>query len=277
MKDILEEIVTRKRADLTLQKEAVSLHQMRRLAEERLQQDADLRRQSGAPRLSMRQALAASSTGIISEFKRRSPSKGWIKQEADPTVIPPSYEAAGASALSILTDEPFFGGTLHDVQQARPLVHIPILRKDFTVDPYQIYQARAVGANAVLLIAACLTKAEANEFTALAHALELEVLLEVHSPEELAYVSEQTDMVGVNNRHLGTFHTDVENSFQLARLLPQDKLLVSESGISNPQTVHRLREAGFRGFLIGECFMKTADPGQSLATFIHQLKSIDSL
>jgi indole-3-glycerol phosphate synthase len=277
MKDILEEIVTRKRADLALQKEAVSLHQMRRLAEERLQQDADLRRQSGAPRLSMRQALAASPTGIIAEFKRRSPSKGWIQQEADPTVVPPSYETAGASALSILTDEPFFGGTLHDVQQARPLVQIPILRKDFTVDPYQVYQARAVGAHAILLIAACLTKEEVNGLTALAHELELEVLLEVHSAHELAYVSDHTDMVGVNNRNLGTFHTDVENSFQLAGLLPKDKLLVSESGISNPQTVHRLREAGFRGFLIGECFMKTANPGHSLETFIHQLKSIETL
>jgi indole-3-glycerol phosphate synthase len=277
MKDVLEEIVTRKRADLTLQKEAVSLHAMRRLAEERLQQEADLRQAEGLPRLSMRQALAASPTGIISEFKRRSPSKGWIKQEAEPTVIPPAYEAAGASALSILTDEPFFGGTLHDVQQARPLVRIPILRKDFIVDPYQVYQARTVGANAVLLIAACLTKAEVKELTALAHDLELEVLLEVHSPEELDYVSDETDMVGVNNRNLGTFHTDVENSFRLASLLPQSKLLVSESGISNPQTVHRLREAGFRGFLIGECFMKTADPGQALQTFIHQLKSIDTL
>jgi indole-3-glycerol phosphate synthase len=250
---------------------------MRRLAEERLQQEADLRQAEGLPRLSMRQALAASPTGIISEFKRRSPSKGWIKQEAEPTVIPPAYEAAGASALSILTDEPFFGGTLHDVQQARPLVRIPILRKDFIVDPYQVYQARTVGANAVLLIAACLTKAEVKELTALAHDLELEVLLEVHSPEELDYVSDETDMVGVNNRNLGTFHTDVENSFRLASLLPQGKLLVSESGISNPQTVHRLREAGFRGFLIGECFMKTADPGQALQTFIHQLKSIDTL
>ncbi len=277
MKDILEEIVTRKRADLILQKEAVSPQQIRRLAEERLQQEADLRRQSGQPRLSMRQALATSPTGIISEFKRRSPSKGWIKQEADPTVIPPSYEAAGASALSILTDEPFFGGTLHDIQQARPLVGIPILRKDFIVDSYQVYQARAVGANAVLLIAACLTPVEVRDLTALAHELELEVLLEVHSPSELSYVTEATDMVGVNNRNLGTFHTDVENSFQLASLLPADKLLVSESGISNPQTVQRLRKAGFRGFLIGECFMKTANPGQALETFIHQLKSIDTV
>jgi indole-3-glycerol phosphate synthase len=277
MNDILEEIVTRKRVDLTLQKEAVSLHQMRRLAESRMQQEADQRRQSGQSRLSMRQALAASPTGIISEFKRRSPSKGWIKQEADPTVIPPSYEAAGASALSILTDEPFFGGTLHDIQLVRPLVGIPILRKDFVIDPYQVYQARAVGANAVLLIAACLQESQARDLTALAHELELEVLLEVHNANELSYVQTDTDMVGVNNRHLGTFHTDVENSFQLAGLLPKDKLLVSESGISNPQTVHRLREAGFRGFLIGECFMKTANPGHSLETFIHQLKSIDLL
>jgi indole-3-glycerol phosphate synthase len=277
MNDILEEIVTRKRVDLTLQKEAVSLHQMRRLAESRMQQEADQRRQSGQSRLSMRQALAASPTGIISEFKRRSPSKGWIKQEADPTVIPPSYEAAGASALSILTDEPFFGGTLHDIQLVRPLVGIPILRKDFVIDPYQVYQARAVGANAVLLIAACLQESQARDLTALAHELELEVLLEVHNANELSYVQTDTDMVGVNNRHLGTFHTDVENSFQLADLLPKDKLLVSESGISNPQTVHRLREAGFRGFLIGECFMKTANPGHSLETFIHQLKSIDLL
>lgn len=257
MKDILEEIIAYKRIEVAAQKEAVSIEQLIRLC------DFD------ASRISMKASLAASPTGIIAEFKRRSPSKGWIKQEADAALIPPAYEQAGAAALSILTDEKFFGGSLKDIQVARPLVKLPILRKDFIIDEYQLYQAKAVGSNAVLLIAACLTPDECKTLTRKAHDLGLEVLLETHSESELAYITPDIDMVGVNNRNLGTFHTDVQNSFRMAELLPADMLKVSESGISHPDTVLQLREAGFRGFLIGETFMKTEVPGEALRQLIN--------
>ena len=154
---------------------------------------------------------------------------------------------------------------------ARPQIDIPILRKDFTIDEFQLYESRAIGADAVLLIAAALPLARCRELAATAHRLGLEVLLEIHSEKELDYISDEVDMIGVNNRNLGTFDTRVGNSFRLAGQLPQDRLLVSESGISDPETVKKLREAGFRGFLIGENFMKTADPGYGLDTFIKTL------
>ena len=230
------------------------------------------------PVRSMKRALANSSSGIIAEFKRRSPSKGWIKENAQADLIPPAYETAGASALSILTDEKFFGGTLRDIRTARPLVNIPILRKDFIIDKYQLLQARIVGADAVLLIAACLTPDECHTLTIQAHELGLEVLLEVHSTSELSYIHKETDMVGVNNRNLGSFVTNIENSFRIAEELKKaiaeidsqtPPLLVSESGISHPETIRELRSAGFRGFLMGETFMRTDDPGSALEELIH--------
>lgn len=262
MKDILQEIVAHKRIELAEQLSCVSLQQLANSV------DA-----LPISRLSMRQSLAQSATGIISEFKRRSPSKGWIKQDADASVIPVGYEQAGASALSILTDQQYFGGSLNDIVTARPTVNIPILRKDFIIDEYQLYQARCVGANAVLLIAACLTQQACANLAATAHQLGLETLLEIHSEAELDYVDDNIDMVGVNNRNLGTFHTDVANSYRLAQKLPTDKLLVSESGISSVQTIRELREAGFRGFLIGETFMKTPCPSDTLNQYITQLQS----
>ena len=280
--DILSEITDHKRIEVELQKQAVSPEQLR-------EQVRDLMENSPAPRRSMKRALASSPAGIIAEFKRRSPSKGWIYETAKADEIPAAYEAAGASAISILTDEKFFGGSLRDIRTARPLVDIPILRKDVIIDEYQLLQARIAGADAVLLIAACLTQEECADLTARAHALGLEVLLEIHSPRELAYISKDVDMVGVNNRNLGTFVTDVENSFRIAGQLQQTiagvrnisdaqdssdtprnlPLLVSESGISHPETICRLRTAGFRGFLIGETFMKTPQPGDALKGFIQ--------
>lgn len=237
----------------------------------------------------MKRALASSPAGIIAEFKRRSPSKGWIYKTAKADEIPAAYEAAGASAISILTDEKFFGGSLRDIRTARPLVDIPILRKDFIIDEYQLLQAHIAGADAVLLIAACLTQEECADLTAQAHALGLEVLLEIHSPRELAYISKDVDMVGVNNRNLGTFVTDVKNSFHIAEKLrqipataqdssdsPSLPLLVSESGISHPETICRLRAAGFRGFLIGETFMKTPQPGDALKGFIQGIEETEA-
>ena len=287
--DILSEITDHKRIEVELQKQAVSPEQLR-------EQVRDLMENSPAPRRSMKRALASSPAGIIAEFKRRSPSKGWIYKTAKADEIPAAYEAAGASAISILTDEKFFGGSLRDIRTARPLVDIPILRKDFIIDEYQLLQAHIAGADAVLLIAACLTQEECADLTAQAHALGLEVLLEIHSPRELAYISKDVDMVGVNNRNLGTFVTDVENSFRIAGQLRQTiagvrnisdaqdssdtprnlPLLVSESGISHPETICRLRTAGFRGFLIGETFMKTPQPGDALKGFIQGIEETEA-
>lgn len=264
--DILEEIVAYKRTEVECQKAekpARVLYKEVELALDKHEHDV----------VSMRKSLAESESGIIAEFKRKSPSKGWIHADARVTDVVPSYANAGAAALSILTDEKYFGGSMQFVQQVRSLVPTPILRKDFIVDEYQLFQARLIGADAVLLIAADLKQKECANLAAMAHELGLETLLEIHSESELDYVGDNIDMVGVNNRNLGTFHTDVQNSFRLASLLPKDFLLVSESGISNPDVVRDLRLAGYRGFLIGETFMKTANPGESLKSFIHNLIS----
>lgn len=247
MKDILQEIVENKQRENSLLK---------------------------AAKPSMKAALLASETGIIAEFKRRSPSKGWIMEAGRADIIPLSYERNGAAALSILTDEPYFGGCDDFIRTARKSgVTLPILYKNFVIDEIQLYQAVLCGASVVLLIAACLTKERCRELMDKAHSLGLEVLLEMHSEPELEYAELGPDMCGINNRNLGSFVTDVENSFRLASRLPSDAVKVSESGISKPETIAALREAGFRGFLIGESFMKTTDPGQALAGFINSLKS----
>ncbi len=291
MKDILTDIIENKHLELQFQKQAISIGHLREQADIILSQKAEypipessMDRKSGNNR-SMKHALAQSQTGIIAEFKRKSPSKGWIKETASPEVIIPGYETAGASVLSILTDEKYFGGSLRDIRTVRSLVNIPILRKDFIIDEYQLLQACIVGADAVLLIAACLSPDECRNLTEIAHALKLEVLLEVHSPHELAYINKDTDMVGVNNRNLGTFVTDIQNSFRIAEELKQTvneiyvqeaipalPLLVSESGISSPDTIRQLRSTGFKGFLIGETFMHTEQPDETLRQFIDKLR-----
>jgi indole-3-glycerol phosphate synthase len=192
--------------------------------------------------------------------------------------IVPLYEKNGAAACSILTDNTFFGGSLTDLSAARRLVDIPLLRKDFIIDEYQVYQARIMGADAILLIAAALTEEECLSLAKTAHELNLEVLLEIHSEAELSYLNPYIDMLGVNNRNLGTFHTDVKNSFRLigqmklaAKATGLSPLLISESGISGTEIVKELRKTGFRGFLMGETFMKTEQPGESLLNFIGGL------
>ena len=225
-----------------------------------------------AKKTSLREALLQSKTGIIAEFKRKSPSKGWIKEEGRADTIPLSYQQNGAAALSILTDEHYFGGSDDFIRQARQSgVTLPILYKNFVIDEAQLYAAALCGASAVLLIAACLSKQECQTLLHKAHTLGLEVLLEMHSEQELEYAELEPDICGINNRNLGSFVTDVENSFRLAELLPKDAVKVSESGISNPYTVKALRSAGFNGFLIGENFMKTPNPGQALNDFISKL------
>ena len=235
-----------------------------------------------AKKASLREALLQSESGIIAEFKRKSPSKGWIKEEGRADIIPLSYQQNGAAALSILTDEHYFGGSDDFIRTARQSgVTLPILYKNFVIDEAQLYAAALCGASAVLLIAACLSVQQCSALLKKAHELGLEVLLEMHSEPELEYAALGPDLCGINNRNLGSFVTDVENSFRLAERLrsvcgcatatDSTPVLVSESGISNPDTVRELRQAGFRGFLIGENFMKTADPGQALNEFISRL------
>jgi len=246
MSDILQEIIAHKHDELT---------QMR------------------AKKPSLRQALLDSESGIIAEFKRKSPSKGWIKEEGRPDLIPLSYQQNGAAALSILTDKKFFGGNDDFIRQARQSgVTIPVLYKNFVIDEFQLYEAALCGASAVLLIAACLSRSLCGNLIEKAHSIGLEVLLEMHSEAELEYADLGPDLCGINNRNLGSFITDVENSFRLAERLPKEAVKVSESGISDPATVRGLRQAGFRGFLIGENFMKTSDPGLSLRDFIAKLR-----
>jgi len=260
--DILQEIVAHKRIEVERFKQQLSEQEIHRRVEPLLDFSVP----------SMSKALTASESGIIAEFKRRSPSKGWIKEEGKAEEIPLSYQEHGAAALSILTDEQYFGGKDDFIRTARHAgVHIPILYKNFIIDEYQLFQARLCGASAVLLIAADLSKKECKALLHTAHELGMEVLLEMHSEEELEYAELEPDMYGINNRNLGTFITDVQNSFRLAALLPKDNVKVSESGISNPDTVKALRIAGFRGFLIGETFMKTSAPGEALKDFISKL------
>ncbi|RZK97691.1 MAG: indole-3-glycerol phosphate synthase TrpC, partial [Hymenobacter sp.] len=224
--------------------------------------------------LSARAALtAAGSSGIIAEFKRRSPSKGIINGTADVSATTASYAAAGAEVLSVLTDEPFFGGTSADLSAARVTCPAtPILRKDFIISEYQITEARALGADLILLIASCLSPAEVRQFSQFAHGLGLEVLLEVHDEAELrSHLTDTVDLVGVNNRNLATFATDVDTSARLAALIPDTFVKVAESGLQHASTVVTLRQAGYQGFLIGETFMKTADPAAALAGLVAEL------
>ena len=264
MKDILEEIVAWKRLEVKEQKSTLSPKEIHKMAEKEMQSSERAR--------SMSLSLMEDDYGIIAEFKRKSPSKGWIKEDGKAEIIPHSYERNGAAALSILTDGKYFGGDMDFIRKARPLVTLPILRKDFIVDEYQLFQARCIGADAVLLIAAALTKDEAMSMCAIAQELRLEVLLEIHNDNELDYVDINPNMIGVNNRNLGTFETNVENSFRIIDKLPKDKVLVSESGISNTDTIRLLRQAGFRGFLMGEHFMRTDDPGEALNKFLQSLR-----
>ena len=262
MADILQEIIAYKRIEVERFKQQLSEKDIYRRVEAMLD----------TPVPSMKEALTQSASGIIAEFKRRSPSKGWIKEEGKAEEIPLSYQANGAAALSILTDEQYFGGKDEFISIARQSgVHIPILYKNFIIDEYQLFQARLCGASAALLIAADLKKQECKSLLQIAHELGLEVLLEMHGEEELEYAELEPDMCGINNRNLGSFVTDVQNSYRMASLLPKDAVKVSESGISNPQTIRDLHMAGFHGFLIGETFMKTADPGNSLKAFIAQI------
>ena len=203
---------------------------------------------------------------VIAEVKKASPSKGVIRPDFDPAAIARSYAAGGATCLSVLTDEAFFQGSDADLRQARAACALPVLRKDFVIDPWQVYEARALGADCILLIVAALTDARLLELTLLASELDLDVLAEVHDGAELERALDlPVRLIGVNNRNLRTFHTALDNTLALRDRVPADRLLVSESGIHAPADVARLRAAGVHAFLVGEAFMRAADPGAELA------------
>jgi len=209
--------------------------------------------------------------GIIAEFKRKSPSKGIINQYANVERTTIGYMQAGASALSVLTDAEFFGGKNEDLTVARKFNYCPILRKDFTIDEYQIIEAKSIGADAILLLANVLSPKEIKQYSKLAKSLGLEILLEIRDKSEMKSICSDADCVGVNNRNLKTFETNVKRSFELAKLIPEEFVKISESGIDSAATIRELKKAGYRGFLIGETFMRNSRPEISCADFIKSL------
>lgn len=211
-------------------------------------------------------------TGIITEFKRKSPSKGIINDKVQVEKVTSGYEKAGASVLSILTDFNFFGGSADDLLRARNVNQIPILRKEFIIDEYQVYEAKAIGADAILLIAAILTRKESKELAMLAHDLGMQVLMEFHGKQELELLNDSVDIAGVNNRNLKTFEVSLQHSANLATIIPDSFLKISESGISTPDDIIFLRNHGYQGFLIGENFMKTNHPEKAFTSFVDALR-----
>ncbi len=258
--DILQKIIAHKKPLLEQQKRQVSI--------ENLQNNRFFKRST----LSLSEALKQpDSSGIIAEFKRRSPSKPAINLTADVQKVTTGYQQAGAAALSVLTDTHFFGGKNLDIEQIRDFINIPILRKDFIFDVYQVYEAKSIGADAILLIAEVLSKDEVLQLSKTAHELGMEVLLEIHSESELGKLNPYINVLGVNNRNLKTFEVSINNSIQIAGKLPDDIVKISESGIRSAEDVKRLQSYGFQGFLIGESFMKTAVPEEACWNFIDEI------
>lgn len=258
---ILDKIIEHKRIEVEVAKKAFPVEELMEL--EAFKKDV--------PSLTAYLADPAKA-GIIAEHKRQSPSKGIINDKVTVEEVVKGYESAGVSALSVLTDKHFFGGCNEDLIAARAVTTIPILRKDFIIDPYQIYEAKAIGASAILLIAAVLDRRQAAGLGYIARQNGLEVLMELHDESELEVMNEFVDVVGINNRDLKTFEVNLDKSIELARKLPMDKLRISESGIHSPEDVMYLRENGFQGFLIGENFMKTENPGKACIEFCDKIK-----
>lgn len=260
MAEVLDKILKNKRKELEERKALTSVRKL------------ELSPYYQRERLSLKTALTVTgSSGIIAEFKRKSPSAGWLFPNADPVSVCTAYASAGAAGLSVLTDREFFGGTRDDLMRAREVNTIPILRKDFLIDPYQVVEARAIGADVILLIAAALGNSLCLELGRIAHELGLEVLLEIHKKSELSFINEHVDLVGVNNRDLKKMKTDVSISESLAGKIPGEFVKISESGISDPDVVRKLKKAGYRGFLVGEYFMAKKDPGNACRKFISKI------
>lgn len=258
--NILDNIVMHKKAEVEKQKRLISVRQ--------LEQSLHFKRFP----LSFSEHIERGS-GIVAEHKRRSPSKGIINDQLNHIDVIAGYQHAGASAVSVLTDEYFFGGNLFHLESARQKVNIPLLRKDFIIDPYQVVEAKAAGADAILLIARILTKQEMKDFTSLAQSHGMEVLLEIHNEEELEKISPFADVVGINNRNLETFEVDVQQSINLCNKLPEEIIRITESGIDSPEKAVQLKRAGFNGFLMGEYFMRSAFPPEKCKTFINQMEA----
>ncbi len=259
---ILERIIADKRAEVALRKSVLPASLLKGWG------------LSHRPTSSLREALRSRKTGIIAEHKRRSPSRAVINQGGSVVDIVAGYTAAGAGGISVLTDGKYFGGSLDDLLLARASTDLPLLRKEFIIDPYQILEARAYGADAILLIAAVLSADELRALCDTAHSLDLEVLLEVHSEEELEHsLKAGADLIGVNNRNLKTFEVSLEVSRALCSAIPDSVGKISESGLHNAGQLRELKALGFDGFLMGEAFMKSENPGKSLQEFLKNAEA----
>ena len=258
--NILDEIIAYKKTEVEQKKKLVSLEQLK---------DSEAYNKRS---LKLSKDIAAKNVpAVIAEYKRKSPSKGWFtKAELEDVVT--NYFMQGASAISILTDNHFFGGSLEDLILARKLVQCPLLRKDFIIDTYQIYETKSVGADIILLIAAALTPTQVKEMAMEAKQIGLEVLLEIHNEEEAGYICNDVDFAGVNNRDLKTFTVDIKRSIELINYIPKDKIAISESGIDSVEAIKMLHATGYKGFLIGEKFMKAPQPQEAFSTFMKALK-----
>ena len=262
MSDILDKIVAVKHQEVAAAKQRISLEVMRADAQSRVL----TRDFVGA----LRAKIAAGKPAVIAEIKKASPSKGVLREDFIPADIAQSYAECGAACLSVLTDVQFFQGQVDYLKQARASCQLPVLRKDFMVDPYQIYESRAMGADCVLLIAACLDDAQMKDLEAIARSLDMAVLVEVHDGAELRRALQlKTPLVGINNRNLRSFETTLDTTLGLLADVPQDRLLVTESGIATRADVQRLRAAGVHAFLVGETFMRADEPGLALAELFH--------
>jgi indole-3-glycerol phosphate synthase len=259
---ILDKIIEAKKEEVANQKRLVDIEMLKAIPD------------FGRECISLKNNLLKDgSSGIIAEFKQKSPSKGDINLSAKVEEVTKAYADAGVAGISVLTEPKFFGGHQANLVKAREInPEIPILRKDFMIDPYQMVEAKAYGADVILLIAACLEKDQAEMLAKEAKNLGLEVLMEIHNTEELEKINDFVDMVGVNNRNLKTFEVGVETSVKLGKLIPGRFVKISESGLTGPKEIHYLRENGFNGFLIGETFMKTKNPGEACKKFIEELK-----
>lgn len=255
---ILDKIIERKKEEVAAAKATISVGQLK---------DTDF---FGRTTHSLKESIKNKS-GIIAEFKRQSPSKGIINDKVQPLDVVSAYEKFGASGISILTDKDFFGGSFNDILSVRNQINTPVLRKDFMIDEYQFYEAKSIGADVILLIASCLSPSQVLEFTDLAHELNMEVLLEIHTEEELEHFNAKIDLVGINNRNLKDFKVDLQHSVQLKNQLPKEVLSVAESGIYNLEDFIFLKEKGFDGFLMGEYFMKNTDPAKAFEAFTLQI------
>ncbi|WP_299103438.1 indole-3-glycerol phosphate synthase TrpC [uncultured Winogradskyella sp.] len=261
--NILDKIVIDKRKEVNLRKSLIPASQ--------LEQSILFERDT----ISLAQNLRNSQSGIIAEHKRRSPSKSEINHNLNVQDVAKGYENAGVCGMSVLTDGKYFGGSLDDLILARASSNLPLLRKEFIIDTYQILEAKAYGADVILLIAAILTREEIKQFSQFAKGLNLDVLLEVHNEEELhKSIMPSLDMLGVNNRNLKTFEVSLETSKQLSPVIPDEFVKVSESGISSVEAIKELQPFGYEGFLIGENFMKTDNPGESATKFIKDLAGL---